>query len=140
MLAVIVSIAGILTIFGSNLIKQKYAERLGVGVDLQKNATKNTIPTDICTSASFKFYSGKYDKTNMNLYLVLENQRSVELEIKKLYLFYPNNVETFELNNTLEGNILKSYSIPGVNDGFDSGTIKTNCPGVEVDFIYSQLT
>jgi len=139
MLAVIVGIIGILTLWVSALVKQNEVEKLGIGVDLRKNATGNTIPTDSCTSASFRFYSGKYDKTNMNLYLVLENQRSVDLMIKKLYLFYPNNVETFELNNTLEGNILKSFNVPGVKNGFESGTIKTNCPGVEADFSYSQL-
>jgi hypothetical protein len=46
---------------------------------------------------------------------------------------------TFELNNTLEGNILKSINVNGVEDGFSSGTIKTDCPDVSVDFSYSQL-
>jgi len=128
MLAVVMSMGAVLTFWGSTLIK----ERL--------NATENITPAEICTSASFKFYSGKYDKANMNLYLVFENQRSIELKLEKLYIFYPNNFETFDINKTLEGNILKSFNIPGVNDGFSSGTVKTNCPSVETDFSYSQLT
>lgn len=128
MLAVVMSMGAVLTFWGSTLIK----ERL--------NATENITPAEICTSASFKFYSGKYDKANMNLYLVFENQRSIELKLEKLYIFYPNNFETFDINKTLEGNILKSFNIPGVKDGFSSGTVKTNCPSVETDFSYSQLT
>jgi hypothetical protein len=125
--AVILSLAGVLTLWGSNLVRQRLS------------TTENTS-ADICTSAVFKFYSGRYDKTNMNLYLVLENQRPVELKIEKLYLIYPNNVETFEINSTLEGNILKSFIVQGVKDGFKTGTIKTNCPDVSVDFSYSQVT
>ncbi|MDI6826238.1 MAG: hypothetical protein QMD36_03530 [Candidatus Aenigmarchaeota archaeon] len=125
--AVIMSIAGIFTLWGSNLIRQRL------------NTTENTS-IEICASASFRFYSGRYDKNNMNLYLILENQRSIDLKLEKLYLFYPNAIETFELNKTLEGNILKSFNIPRVRDGFNSGTIKTNCPDVSADFGYSQVT
>ena len=128
MIAVVLTMGTVFTLWGSTLIKEKL------------NATENITPAEICTSASFKFYSGKYDKANMNLYLVLENQRSVELKLEKLYIFYPNNFETFDINKTLEGNILKSFNIPGVKDGFSSGTVKTNCPDIETDFSYSQLT
>lgn len=138
-IAVILAIAGILTIWASPLVQQNYLEKLGIGLNLRGNVTENKS-TDICTSASFRVYSGKYDKENMNLYIVLENQRPIELKLGKLYLFYPNNFETFDINKTLEGNMLKSFDIPRVKDGFSSGTVKTNCPDVEVDFSYSQLT
>jgi hypothetical protein len=138
-IAAILAIAGILTIWISPLVQQNYLERLGISLDLRRNVTGDK-PTDICTSASFKFYSGKYDKENMNLYLIFENQRSIELKLEKLYLFYPDSFEEFGINKTLEGNILKSFNIPGVKDGFSSGTIKTSCPNVEADFSYSQLT
>ena len=127
LMATIMGIGGILTLWGSTLVR----ERLG--------GAQNATPVTTCQSAVFKFYSGKYDRNTKNLYLVLENQRSIELKLDKLYLFYPNNMVTFELNKTLEGNILKSININGVEDGFTSGTIKTNCPDISVDFSYSQL-
>jgi hypothetical protein len=124
---VIMGIAGIFTLWGSNLV----SNRLG--------GAQNATPVTTCQSAVFKFYSGKYDRNTRNLYLVLENQRSIELKLNKLYLFYPNNMVSFGLNSTLEGNILKSINMNGVEDGFSSGAIKTNCPDVSVDFSYSQL-
>jgi len=125
--AAIMGIASIFTLWGSILVR----ERLG-----PENATSITT----CQSALFKLYSGKYDRSTKNLYIVLENQRSIELKLDKLYLFYPSNMVTFGLNNTLEGNMLKSININGVEDGFTSGTVKTDCPDVSLDFSYSQLT
>jgi hypothetical protein len=127
LIAVVMAIAGIFTLWGSNLVNS----RLG--------GTQNATSSTSCQSAVFKFYSGKYDRNTKNLYLVLENQRSIELKLDKLYLFYQTSMVTFELNNTLEGNILKSININGVEDGFTSGTIKTGCPDVSVDFSYPQL-
>jgi hypothetical protein len=125
--AAIMGIIGIFTLWGSILVK----ERLG--------GAQNSTPITTCQAAVFNFYSGKYDRSTKNLYFVLENKRSIELKLDKLYLFYPKSMVTFELNNTLEGNILKSINVNGVEDGFSSGTIKTNCPDVSVDFSYSQL-
>jgi hypothetical protein len=127
LIGVVMSIIGVFTLWGSTLVK----ERLG--------GAENVTPITVCQSAMFNFYSGKYDRGTKNLYLVLENQRSVEIRLNRLYLFYPNNMVTFELNKTLEGNILKSVSINGIEDGFASGTVKTNCPDVSADFGYSQL-
>lgn len=127
LIGVVMSIVGIFSLWGSTLVK----ERLG--------GAENVTPVTACQSAMFNFYSGKYDRSTKNLYLVLENKRSIELRLNKLYLFYPNNMVTFELNKTLEGNILKSINIDKVEDGFSSGTVKTSCPDVSADFGYSQL-
>jgi len=127
LIATVMGIVGIFTLWGSTLV----SNRLG--------GAENATPVTTCQSAVFKFYSGKYDSNTKNLYMVLENQRSIELRLNKLYLFYPKNMVSFELNNTLEGNILKSINVNGIEDGFSSGTIKTNCPDVSADFSYSQL-
>jgi len=103
------------------------------------NATSSV--EEICFGAMFRLYSGSYDSYDKELLLILENQRNVDLELKNLYLFYPNeDMKTFELNEVLEGDILLSIPVKGVEDGFESGTIKTNCPDVEVEFSYSDVT
>ncbi len=127
LIGVVMGIVGMFSLWGSTLV----GKRLG--------GAENATPVTTCQSAVFKFYSGKYDRSTKNLYLVLENQRSIELRLDKLYLFYPNNIVSFEINRTLEGNILKSININNVEDGFASGTIKTNCPNTAADFSYSQL-
>ena len=128
LISVVMGIAAIFTLWGTTLVNN----RLG--------GAENVTPVTTCQSASFKLYSGRYDANTKNLYIVLENQRDIELGLDKLYLFYPKNMITFDLNKTLEGNILKSININEVEDGFTSGTIKTVCPDVSVDFGYSQLT
>jgi len=96
---------------------------------------------ELCHLATFGVYSGDYDKSSNSLYLILQNKRSVDLELENLYLLYPNNVmKTIPLNEDLKGNVLKSINITGIDDGFKNGIIKTNCPGVSVDFTYSQVT
>ncbi len=126
--AAIMGIIGIFTMWGSSLVR----DRLG--------GAENVTPVTTCQSTVINFYSGKYDRNTKKLYLVLENKKSIEVKLDKLYLIYPDNMITFELNNTLEGNILRSININEVEDGFSSGTVKTNCPDVSVDFGYSQLT
>ena len=126
--ATIMGIAAIFTVWGSNLMKKTIIK------------VENTTPEETCHIASFDIYSGRYDKSSKNLYLVLNNKRSVDLRIEKLYIFYPNGeMKTFEINEILKGNMLRSINVIGVEDGFTSGTIKTNCPDVSVDFSYSQV-
>jgi len=101
---------------------------------------ETALETD-CPLALFALYSGKYDISTKNLILILENKRSVDLKIDTVYLFYENNVmKTFEVNQILSGNELKSISLTGVDDGFQTGRIKTNCPELSVDFTRSQIT
>jgi len=126
--AVIMSVAAILAFWSSNMIKQTLSSA--------ENATK-----EYCSGAMFRLYSGSYDKENKVLQLILENQRTVDLQLRNLYLVYPNGeMKTYQLNELLKGNMLKSIRVEGVEDGFDKGTIKTNCPEVSVEFSYSEVT
>ncbi len=94
----------------------------------------------MCLAAKFRLYSGSYDDQNEELILVLENQRSVDLELNGLYLFDENNVLTTEtLTGTLEGNRLKSFNLTDVNN-FTKAIVKTKCPDVSVEFTYDQVT
>jgi len=95
---------------------------------------------EFCTGTMFGIYSGNYDKPSRSLYLVLQNKRSVDLELKNLYLFYPNNMmRTIPLNEPLKGNVIRSINVTEVDDGFNNGVIKTNCPDVSVEFSYSRV-
>jgi len=126
MIATVMGIASIITFWGSSLVEQTLPP---------ENRTE-----ELCHAALFRFYSGNYDKSSKSLHLILENQRSIDLRIEKLYLFYQDGMETFELNEELNGNMLKSIDLTGIEDGFSSGTIKTDCPEVSADFSYSQVS
>jgi len=126
MIATVMGIASIITFWGSGLVEQTLPP---------ENRTE-----ELCHAALFRFYSGNYDKSSKILHLILENQRSIDLRVEKLYLFYQDGMETFELNEELNGNMLKSIDLTGIEDGFSSGTIKTDCPEVSVDFSYSQVS
>ena len=126
MIATVMGIASIITFWGSSLVEQTLPP---------ENRTE-----ELCHAALFRFYSGNYDKSLKSLHLILENQRSIDLRIEKLYLFYQDGMETFELNEELNGNMLKSIDLTGIEDGFSSGTIKTDCPEVSADFSYSQVS
>ena len=126
MIATVMGIASIITFWGSSLVEQTLPP---------ENRTE-----ELCHAALFRFYSGNYDKSSKSLHLILENQRSIDLRLEKLYLFYQDGMETFELNEELNGNMLKSIDMTGIEDGFSSGTIKTDCPEVSADFSYSQVS
>ena len=109
-------------------------------VQTQLNTTDKT-PAEICAGAMFRLYYGKYDSGEKELLLFFENQRGVDLELKNLYLFYPDDeMKTFELNEALGSNMLLSITVEDVEDGFEDGTVKTDCPDVTLDFTYSEVT
>ena len=110
------------------------------GAQLVQTRLNETAEEDVCIGAMFRLYSGSYNTETKELLLVFENRRAVDLELTNLYLFYPEGMETYELNEGLPGNILLSVPVKGVEDGFESGTVKTNCPKVTVDFDYSDVT
>jgi hypothetical protein len=125
----VVAIGAVFSFWGAQLVRTRL------------NATADETPAELCMGAMFRLYSGSYDKVDKELVLVLENQRNVDLELDALYLFYSNKeIETFELKEALPGIILKTITIKNVEDGFESGTIKTNCADVSLDFTYSDVT
>ena len=132
LIAATMSIAGILTFWATGFVKSRL------------NATDSNVEDTRCLAAQFRLYSGTFDNSTYPspgyISLILENQRSVDLTLNSVYLFYPNgNLIEKTLTGTLEGNKLKSFNVTDVDDGFISGKIKTNCPDVEVDFTISQL-
>jgi hypothetical protein len=126
----VVAIGAIFSFWGAQLVQTRL------------NATANQTSGEICVGALFRLYpdSSHYDSNKKELLLILENQRKVDLELKTLYLFYTNKeMKTFDLNKPLQGNMLISVPVENVDAGFDSGTIKTNCPEVSLDFKYSDV-
>ncbi len=123
------SMAGIISYWGTTLVQRTLSE-----------AEELSAESD-CPSALFGLYSGNYNNSTKNLALILDNRRSADLKLENLYLFYPNGVmKEIPLNETLEGNQIKSLRLVEIDDGFTNGKIKTNCPEVSVDFTHSQVT
>jgi len=105
---------------------------------LEEEANKTQ---EFCAAAMFGIYSADYEKSSKSLYLILQNKRSIDLELENLYLFYPDNVmKTIPLNEPLKGNVMRSINVTGVDDGFTKGIIKTDCPEVSVEFTYSTVS
>jgi hypothetical protein len=127
LVALAITVGGVLSFWSSNLIGKRLSRAENV-----------TIPIT-CQSALFKFYSGNYNKTSKTLYVVLENKRSIDLGLEKIYVFYPDRMVNFTLNQALGGNMLKSIIVNNVENGFISGEIKTNCPNVAASFRRSQI-
>ena len=127
LIAATMSIAGILSFWTTGFVKTKLV------------GTENETEEIRCLNAEFKLYSGKLEGTK--LYLVLENTRSYDLMLTELYIFVNETLiePTNTLNEELEGNSLKSLNETVVSD-FTRGIIKTNCPDVDVEFTYSQVT
>jgi len=128
LIATTMSIAGILSYWATSFVRTRLVE------------TENQTQDTECLIAQFRLYSGSYNNATNDLILILENQRSVNLVLKDLYLFYGTVLETKTLSGTLEGNTLKSFNVTNVNDNFDRGIIKTSCPDIDVEFTYSQVT
>jgi hypothetical protein len=123
----VVALGAIISFWGTQLVQTRLNE--------------SRTSEDVCLGAMLRLYSGGYDSDKEELLLILENPRGVDLELKALYLFYPNKeMKTFELNKALQSNMLLSIPVKDVEDGFESGTVKTNCPDVTVDFSYSDVT
>jgi len=129
LIAATMSIAGILTFWATGFVKGRLA------------SVENTTVETQCVAAQFRLYSGIFDNstTPYTLTLILENQRSIDLTLNNVFLFYPD-LKEYTLTGTLEGNKLKQFNVTNVDSGFTIGIIKTTCPDVYVEFTISQIT
>lgn len=128
LIAVTMTIAGILSFWATSFVQKGLPE------------VENTTQQTICLGAKFRVYSGSYNSTSQGLALILENQRNVDLTLDKLYIFYPNNrLETYQLSGILANNELKPINVSNIEDGFEYGQIRTNCPEVYASFTYSEV-
>jgi len=128
LIAATMSIAGILSYWASSFAQEKLEESENTTAEEQ---TK-------CIGAKFKFYAdGSYNNNTNIMKVILENQRSYDLNLKDLYLFYPDNeIKTVALNGILlEKNVLKQFNFTvTTGDNFNKGQIRTQCPEVFVEF------
>ena len=129
LIAATMSIAGILSYWASSFVQQRLTE--------SENTT--AVEQTQCIGAKFRIYStGTYNNDTDTLHVILENQRSFDITLKELDLFYPNDeLKKISLNDSevLEKNALKSYDFNiTTGDDFYKGQIRTTCPDVYVEF------
>lgn len=131
LIAATMSIAGILSYWASSFVQGRLEESENVTSEEQTQ----------CIGAKFRLYStGTYTNSTDILRVILENQRSYDLLLRDLYLFYPNDeFRTVDLNDVLlEKNVLKQFNFTvTTGDDFYKGQIRTNCPEVYVEFTNS---
>ncbi len=115
LIAATMSIAGILAFWSSSYVKSTLPNI---------NETEQK-----CKFAEFAVYQCVYNSTTQEMKIVLENRRDVELSSLKLFVVYPDlSTTTFNFNESLGGNILKTYTVAGVAPKYSNILIKTNCP------------
>ena len=91
-----------------------------------------------CLGAEFEFRSGSYIGTTLTL--ILDNKKSVDLDLTYVYLISSGNkVESKLINETLNGNEIKTVTVENVTDNFLTGEIKTHCSDVSAYFTYDQV-
>lgn len=127
LIAATMSIAGILSFWATGFVRKKLTE--------SQNISEETG----CMGANFKLRLAKYD--NGELTIVVDNTRDVDLKLQNVYIFYPNGMKTKTLDPPvlLKGNEMKQFHVDEVDPGFESVTIKTNCPEVSLSFGLSQV-
>jgi len=91
-----------------------------------------------CFGAQFELRSGSLDGTD--LLLILDNKKSIDLDLTNLFLILSDNtVDVKIINETLGGNEIKTITVENVTSEFLTGEIKTHCPDVSVYFTKSQV-
>ena len=129
LIAATMSIAGILSFWATGFVRKKLTE--------SQNISEETG----CMGADFKLHLAKYDENTHKLSIIVDNTREVDLKLQNVYIFYPNGMKTKTLNPPilLKGNEMKQFTVDEVDPGFESVTIKTNCPEVSLSFGLSQV-
>ena len=129
LIAITMTIAGILSFWATGFMKNKLAE------------VENTTQGTDCLAAKFVVYSSTYNNKTKTLYTIVDNRMTVDLVLENLYIFYPDNkLVTKPLNLELNSNVVKELNITDVPEGFTNAKIKSNCPEVFVDFIPTMVT
>ena len=118
LIAITLTVAGALALWATNLVGRQLPE------------TEGEIP---CKLANFDFLSCTYNSSTEVLAFTLTNQRNVELKNLTAFINYPNGTvsDGIELNDTLKGAELKSFSISNIPSEFYSIIIRTHCPELE---------
>jgi flagellin-like protein len=129
LIAITMTIAGILSFWATGFMKSKLAE------------VENTTQGTDCLAAKFVVYSSTYNNKTKTLYTIVDNRMTIDLVLENLYIFYPDNkLVTKPLNLELNSNVVKELNITDVPEGFTNAKIKSNCPEVFVDFIPTMVT
>ena len=129
LIAATMTIAGILALWVSNYMTSELIRAEEAGI------TGGTR----CLGAEFELHSGRL--VSNQLTLIVNNKRSIDLDLTYLYLIAPNNeLDTVLINETLRGNEIKSLLLPITKPNFLTGEIKTNCPDVSAYFTRDQIT
>ena len=128
LIAATMTIAGILALWVSSFVQEELggAEEAGITGGAR------------CLGAEFELHSGSLVGTDLTL--IVNNKRSIDLQITYLYLIAPgNDLETITINETLGGNEIKSITREITKTNFLTGEIKTNCPDVSAYFTSDQV-
>lgn len=121
LIAVTMTIAGILSYWASSYVKVRLEEKQNETIMIE------------CSGADFDIYSVMYDSSTQNLTLILHNKQLVPLKDLKVTFFYSTGLEEKTLDKILPANSYVSYTIPGVGN-YTKFIVTTHCPGIEAEY------
>jgi flagellin-like protein len=120
LIAVTMTIAGAVAYWASSFVGQ------------QTKMFENQTVTSECNFADFSVYSCTYNSTTLNMTLILENIRSVELKNLTAQVIFPNGtISIIPLNDSLPTAPfnLKSFRFSSAPD-YSKIKITTHCPTI----------
>ena len=122
LIAVTMSIAGILAYWASSWVKQQAA------------SWENQTITGECQFADFKVRECSYNSTSKKMSLILENLRDIQLRNLTLHVIYANltTVSSIPLNQSLAGNAINAFIVSGISSNYKEIEVTTHCAGKSV--------
>ena len=124
LIATTMAIAGILSFWAGSFVEKKVGE------------TENTTSDIECLNARFSLFTQcQYNQQAKEISFILENQVTQDITLDSLYVFYPNNnLKQYKISLKLPANQLMPFNQSGIEPGFVSFQLRTNCPNVYREF------
>lgn len=119
LIGVTMAIAGLLAVFGQNLVSEKLQQSL-----------KEPIAGD-CGFGNFVVDACSYNPTSQQMTFILNNIGTVDLSNITVYATYPDNTLASQtVTGSLPSGSLASFSAVGITAGFNRITVRTQCTNV----------
>lgn len=119
LIGVTMAVAGLLAVFGQNLVSEKLSESLEEPVASE------------CGFGSFVIDACSYDPDNQRITFILSNIGTVDLTNVTAYVKYPDNsIVSGGNSGNLKSGSLASFTASGVTSNYTEVVIRTHCVNV----------
>jgi hypothetical protein len=95
---------------------------------------RSEVLTGKC-SGYILLYTGSFDPDQNKLNIIIDNRGSMMSELKLFLDYSENDVREYDLDQVLPANSLETITVSNVQEGFEKGTLKTECSTIQLDFV-----